>query len=122
MEEKILKFKEKVLKTYPLKFRYTLKVMSKKSQRIDNFNLSFKSRYTLKTTSIGSERTSKLNLSPQIPESYLGKNRVKSIFQNPGEILRRFSGTNENELSTYTDILTKSLRLSRKSPRIFLIK
>ncbi len=120
MKEKILKFKEKVLKTYPLESRYTLKVMSKKFRKIDNFNLSFTSRHTPKTTSIGSERTSKLNLFPQIPESYLGKNRFKSIFQNPGEILRRFSGTNENELSTYTDILTKSLRLSRKSPRIFL--
>ena len=120
MKEKILKFKEKVLKTYPLKSRHTLKTMSKKFRRIDNFDLSFTSWHTLKITSIGSERTSKLNLFPQIPESYLGKNRFKSIFQNPGEILRRFSGTNENELSTYTDILTKSLKLSRKSPRIFL--
>ncbi len=120
MKEKILKGKEKVLKAYSLKTRHTLKTTSKKFRKIDNFNLSFKSRHTLKITSTSSERTSKLNLFSQTPESYLGKNRFKSIFQNPGEILRRFSGTNENELSTYMDILTKSLRLSRKSPRIFL--
>ena len=104
MKEKILKIKEKVLKTYPLKSRHTLKIMSKKFRRIDNFNLSFKSRHTLKITSTGSGRTSKLNLFPQILESYLGKNRFKSIFQNPSEILRQFSRINENELSLCTDV------------------
>ena len=105
MKEKILKFKETVLKTYPLKFRHTLKRMSKKFRKIDNFDLSFISRHTLKIMSTGSERTSKLDLFPQIPESYLEKNRFKSISQNPGEILRRFSRTNENRLSPCTDIL-----------------
>jgi hypothetical protein len=91
MKEKILKLKEKVLKTYPLKFRHTLKVMSKKFRKIDNFNLSSISRHTLKIMSTGSERTSKFDLFPQVPESYLGMNRFKSISQNPGEILRQFS-------------------------------
>ncbi len=104
MKEKILKLKEKVLKTYPLKSRHTLKTMSKKSRGIDSFDLSFTSRYTLKITSIDSERTSKLNLFPQNPESCLEKNRFKSIFQDPGEILRQFSRINENELSLCTDI------------------
>ncbi len=104
MKEKILKLKEKVLKTYPLKTRHTLKVMSKKFRKIDNFNLSFKSRYTLKITSTGFERTSKLNLFPQISESCLEKNRFKSILQSPGETLRQFSRINENELSLCTDI------------------
>ena len=104
MKEKILKFKEEVLKTYPLKSRHTLKVMSKKFRKIDNFDLSFISRHTLKIMSTGSERMSKLNLFPQIPESYLEKNRFKSISQNPGEILRQFSRINENELSLRTDV------------------
>jgi len=105
MKEKILKLKEKVLKTYPLKFRHTLKVMSKKFRKIDNFNLSSTSRYTLKITSIDSERTSKLNLFPQNPESCLEKNRFKSTSQNSGEILRQFSRINENKLSLCTDVL-----------------
>jgi hypothetical protein len=105
MKEKILKFKEKVLKTYPLKSRHTLKVMSKKSRRIDNSDLSSISRYTLKIMSTGSERTSRFNLFPQIPESYLKKNRFKSISQNSGEILRQFSRINENKLSLCTDVL-----------------
>jgi len=90
MKEKILKLKEKVLKTYPLKFRHTLKVMSKKFRKIDNFNLSLTIPAYSKT-STGSEKVSKLNLFPQIQESYLGKNRFKSISQSPGEILRQFS-------------------------------
>jgi hypothetical protein len=105
MKEKILKFKEKVLKTYPLKSRHTLKVMSKKSRRIDNSDLSSISRYTLKIMSTGSERTSRFNLFPQTPESYLKKNRFKSISQNSGEILRQFSRINENKLSLCTDVL-----------------
>ena len=106
MKEKILKFKETVLKTYPLKSRYTLKVMSKKFRKIDNFNnLSFISRYTLKIMSTGSERTSRFNLFPQTPESYLKKNRFKSISQNSGGILRQFSRINENKLSLCTDVL-----------------
>jgi len=121
MKEKILKFKEKVLKTYPLKSRYTLKVMSKKFRKIDNFNLSFTSRHTLKIMSTGSERTSKFSLFPQIPESYLEKNRFKPIFQNPGEILRQFSRINENELSLYTEILTKTVKvIPKESPHILI--
>ncbi len=121
MKEKILKFKEEVLKTYPLKSRHTLKVMSKKFRKIDNFDLSFISRHTLKTMSTGSERTSKLDLFPQIPESYLEKNRFKSISQNPGEILRRFSRTNENRLSPCTDILTKLVKvIPKESPHILI--
>ncbi len=119
MKEKILKFKEEVLKTYPLKSRHTLKVMSKKFRKIDNFDLSFISRHTLKIMSTGSERTSKFDLFPQIPESYLEKNRFKSISQNPGEILRRFSETNENGLSLCTDILTKFVKvIPKESPHI----
>ncbi len=121
MKEKILKSKGTVLKTYPLKSQYTLKVMSKKFRKIDNFNLSFTSRYTLKIMSISSERTSKLNLFPQIPESCLEKNRFKSISRNPGEILRQFSSTNENELSLYTEILTKTVKITpRESPHILI--
>ncbi len=66
--------------------------------------------------STGSERTSKLNSFPQIPESCLEKNRFKSIFQSPGEILRQFSRINESELSLCTDIL----KYPCKGPRIFL--
>ncbi len=122
MKEKILKFKETVLKTYPLKPRHTLKTMSKKFRRIDNFDLSFTSRYTLKIMSTGSERTSKFNLFPQNPESYLGKNRFKSISQNPGEILRRFSRINENELSLNTEILTKTVKVIPEESLHTLIK
>ena len=119
MKEKILKTKEKVLKTYPLKIRHTLKTMSKKFRRIDNCNLSFKSRHTLKIMSTGSEKTRKLELFSQIPESYLEKNRFKSISQNPGEVLRQFSSVNENELSLYTDILTKTVKvIPKESPHI----
>ena len=71
--------------------------------------------------SIGSERTSKLNLFPQNLESYLGKNRFKSISQNPGEILRRFSRINEKELSLYTEILTKIVKIiPEESPHILI--
>ena len=65
--------------------------MSKKFRKIDNFNLSLTIPAYSKIMSTGSERVSKLNLFPQIQESYLGKNRFKSISQNPGEILRQFS-------------------------------
>jgi len=122
MKEKILKLKEKVLKTYPLKFRHTLKVMSKKFRKIDNFNLSPISRHTLKIMSTGSERTSRFNLFPQIPESYLEKNRFRSIFQNPGEILRQFSRINENELSLYTEILAETVKVTPKESPHILIK
>ena len=121
MKEKILKLKEKVLKTYPLKSRHTLKVMSKKFRKIDNFNLSFTSRYTLKIMSIDSEKTRKLELFSQIPESYLEKNRFKSISQNPGEILRQFSRINEKELSLYTEVLTKTVKvIPEESPHILI--
>ncbi len=122
MKEKILKSKEKVLKTYPLKSWHTLKIMSKKFRRMDNIDLSFTFRHTPKIMSTGSKRTSKFNLFPQIPESYLGKNRFKSIFQNPGEILRRFSRINENELSLYTEILTKTVKVIPKESLHILIK
>ena len=119
MKEKIPKIKEKVLKTYPLKIRHTLKTMSKKFRRIDNYNLSFKSRHTLKIMSTGSEKTRKLELFSQIPESYLEKNRFKSISQNPGEVLRQFSRINENELSPYMEILTKTVKvIPKESPHI----
>jgi hypothetical protein len=121
MKEKIPKIKEKVLKTYPLKIRHTLKTMSKKFRRIDNYNLSFKSRHTLKIMSTGSEKTRKLELFSQIPESYLEKNRFKSISQNPGEILRQFSRINEKELSLYTEILTKTVKvIPKESPHILI--
>ena len=116
MKEKILKLKEKVLKTYPLKFRHTLKVMSKKFRKIDNFNLSSISRHTLKMMSTGSERTSKFDLFPQVPESYLGMNRVKSISQNPGEILRQSS----SEMKMNLVHVWMFLKYPSKSPRIFL--
>ena len=93
--------------------------MSKKFRRIDNCNLSFKSRHTLKIMSTGSERTSKFNLLPQVLESYLRKNKFKFIPQNLGEILRRFSKTNENGLSPCMDILTKFVKVIPKgSPHI----
>ncbi len=92
MKEKILKFKEKVSKTYPLK-----------SRQIDNLNLSSTSRHTLKMSREFRE-TSSFNLFPQIPEVHLEKNGLKSIFQNPGEVLRQFSRVKENELSSHTDV------------------
>jgi len=71
--------------------------------------------------SIGSERTSKLNLFPQIPESRWEKNRFKSISQNLGEILRRFSRTNENGLSLYKEVLTKTVKvIPKESPHILI--
>ena len=95
--------------------------MSKKFRKIDNFNLSSKSRHTLKITSTGSERTSKLNLFPQVQESFLGKNRFESISQKPGEILRQFSRINENELSLYTEISTKTVKvIPEESPHILI--
>ena len=116
MKENILKLKEKVLKTYPLKFRHTLKVMSKKFRKIDNFNLSSISRHTLKIMSTGSERTSKFDLFPQVLESYLGMNRFKSISQNPGKILRQFS----SEMKMNLVYVWMFLKYPGKSPRIFL--
>jgi hypothetical protein len=95
--------------------------MSKKFRKIDNFNLSLTIPAYSKITSTGSERTSKLNLFPQIPESYLEKNRFKSISQNPGEILRQFSRINENELSLYTEISTKTVKvIPEESPHILI--
>ncbi len=71
--------------------------------------------------STGSERTSKFDLFPQIPESYLEKNRFKSISQNLGEILRRFSKINENGLSPCKDILTKLVKvIPKESPHILI--
>ena len=121
MKEKILKFKEEVLKTYPLKSRHTLKEMSKKSRRIDNSDLSSISRYTLRIMSVDSQRTSRFNLFPQIMESYLRQNRFKSISRKPGEILRQFSRINENELSLYTEISTKIVKvIPEESPHILI--
>ena len=71
--------------------------------------------------STGSERTSRFNLFPQTPESYLKKNRFKSISQNSGEILRQFSRINENELSPYMEILTKTVKvIPKESPHILI--
>ena len=95
--------------------------MSKKFRKIDNFNLSLTIPAYSKITSTGSERTSKLNLFPQVQESCLGKNRFKSISQNSGEILRQFSRPNENELSLYTEILTKAAKvIPKESPHILI--
>ena len=80
-------------------------MMSKKFRRIDNFNLSLTIPAYSEIMSTGSEKASRLNLFSQIPESYLKKNRFKSISQNSGEILRRFSRINENKLSSCTDVL-----------------
>ena len=92
--------------------------MSKKFRKIDNFNLSLTIPAYSKITSTGSERMSKLNLFPQIQESYL-KNRFKSISQKPGEILRQFSRIIENELSLYTEISTKTVKvIPEESPHI----
>jgi hypothetical protein len=98
MKEEILNLKEEVLKTY-----------------------SSQSRHTLKKTSTGSKRTSKFNLVLQIQKSCLGKNRFKSIPQNPGEILRQFSSVKENELSPYKEILTKTVKvIPKESPHILI--
>ena len=95
--------------------------MSKKFRKIDNFNLSLTIPAHSKITSTGSERTSKLNLFPQIQKSCLGKNRFKSIPQNPGEALRQFSRINENELSLYKEILTKTVKvIPKESPHILI--
>ena len=80
-------------------------MMSKKFRRVDNFNLSLTIPAYSEIMSTGSEKTSRFNLFSQIPESYLKKNRFKSISQNSGEILRRFSRINENKLSLCTDVL-----------------
>jgi hypothetical protein len=95
--------------------------MSKKFRKIDNFNLSLTIPAYSKIMSTGSERTSKLNLFPQIQESCLGKNRFKSIPQNPGKTLRQFSRINEKELSLYTEILTKTVKvIPEESPHILI--
>ena len=95
--------------------------MSKKFRKIDKFNLSLTIPAYSKITSTGSERTSRFNLFPQIPESYLEKNRLKPISQNPGEILRQFSRINENELSLYTEISTKTVKvIPEESPHILI--
>jgi hypothetical protein len=121
MKEEILNLKEKVLKTYSSKSRHTLKMMSKKFRKIDNFNLSLTIPAYSKKTSTGSKRTSKFNLVLQIQKSCLGKNRFKSIPQNPGEILRQFSSVKENELSPYKEILTKTVKvILEESPHILI--
>ena len=96
--------------------------MSKKFRKIDNFNLSLTIPAYSKITSTGSERTSRFNLFPQIPESYLEKNRFRSVFQNPGETLRQFSRINENELSLYTEILAEIVKVTPKESPHILIK
>ena len=93
--------------------------MSKKFRKIDNFNLSLTIPAYSKITSTGSERMSKLDLFPQVQKSCLGRNRFKSILQNPGETLRQFSSVNENELSLYKEILTKTVKvIPKESPHI----
>ena len=119
MKEEILNLKEKVLKTYSSKPRHTLSIMSKKFRKKDNFNLSLTTPAYSKIMSTGSERTSKLNLFPQAQETWLRKNRFKSISQNPGETLRQFSRINGNGLSPYKEILTKTVKvILRESPHI----
>jgi len=121
MKEEILNLKEEVLKTYSSRSRHTLKMMSKKFRKIDNFNLSLTTPVYSKMTSTGFKRTSKLNLFPQIQETCLGKNRFKSISQNSGEALRQFSKINGNELSPYKEILTKTVKvIPRESPHILI--
>jgi hypothetical protein len=121
MKEEILNLKEKVLKTYSLKSRHTLKIMSKKFRKIDNFNLSLTIPAYSKIMSTGSKRTSKFNLFLQIQKSCLGKNRFKSIPQSPSEILRQFSSVKENELSPYKEILTKAVKvILEESPHILI--
>ena len=96
-------------------------MMSKKFRRMDNFNLSLTIPAYSKIMSTGSERTSRFNLFPQIMESYLRQNRFKSISQKPGEILRQFSRINENELSLYKEILTKTVKvIPKESPHILI--
>ena len=95
--------------------------MSKKFRKIDNFNLSLTIPAYSKIMSTGSERTSKLNLFPQVQETCLGKNRFKSIPQNPGKTLRQFSSVNENELGLYTEILTEIVKvIPKESPHILI--
>jgi hypothetical protein len=121
MKEEILNLKEEVLKTYSSKSRHTLKMMSKKFRKIDNFNLSLTNPAYSKITSTGPERTSKLNLFPQIQEACLGKNRFKSIPQNSGKTLRQFSSVNENGLGLYTEILTETVKvIPKESPHILI--
>jgi hypothetical protein len=91
-------------------------MMSKKFRRMDNFNLSLTIPAYSETMSTGSERTSRLNLFPQILESYLGKNRFKSISQSPGEILRQFS----SEMKMNLINVRMFFKYPGKSPRIFL--
>ena len=95
--------------------------MSKKFRKIDNFNLSLTIPAYSKIMSTGSERTSKFNLLPQIQKFCLGKNRFKSISQNPGEVLRPFSKMNENKLSLHTEILIKIVKvIPKESPHILI--
>ncbi len=108
------------MKTYSLKSWHTLRIMSKKFRRIDNFDLFFTSRHTLKLSKKFRE-TSNFNLFPQISEVYLEKNGLKSIPQNPGEALRQFSNLNGNELSLYTDTLIKIVKvIPKESPHILI--
>jgi len=90
--------------------------MSKKFRKTDNFDLSFTIPAYSETMSTRSKRTSRLNLFPQILESYLGKNRFKSISQSSGEILRQFS----SELKMNLINARMFLKYPGKSPRIFL--
>jgi hypothetical protein len=95
--------------------------MSKKFRKIDNFNLSLTIPAYSKIMSTGSERVSKLNLFPQIQESYLGKNRFKSIPQNPGKTLRQFPSVSGNGLSLHTEILIKTVKvIPEESPHILI--
>ena len=96
-------------------------MMSKKFRRMDNFNLSLTIPAYSETMSTGSERTSRLNLFPQVLESYLVKNRFKSIPQNPGKTLRQFPSISGNELSLHTEILTKTVKvIPEESPHILI--
>ena len=72
--------------------------------------------------STGSERTSRFNLFPRIMESYLRQNRFESISQKPGEMLRQSSRINENELSLYTEISTKIVKVIPEESLHILIK
>ncbi len=91
-------------------------MMSKKFRKIDNFNLSLTIPVYSETMSTRSKGTSRLNLFPQILESYLGKNRFKSISQSSGEILRQFS----SEMKMNLINVRMFLKYPGKSPRIFL--
>ncbi len=67
------------------------------------------------------ERTSELDLFSQIRELHLEKNGLKSVPQNPGEVLKQFSRINENELSLCADILTKIVKvILEESPHILI--